>query len=152
MKKILMVCLGNICRSPLAAGVLRKKIKDKGIDAVVDSAGFEPYHIGEGPDERTMEIARKYELEIDSHSMRLFKIEDFDIYDHIYVMDQRNLRDVIYLARNEEDKKKVDYLMNALEPGKNQIVPDPYYGDLRDFEHAYKLMEKACEKIADSLK
>lgn len=152
MKKVLMVCLGNICRSPLAAGVLRKRLKDKDIEAIVDSAGFEPYHIGEGPDERTMKIARKYELEIDSHAMRLFRIEDFDNYDRIYVMDQRNLRDVIYMARNDNDKKKVDYLMNALEPGKNQIVPDPYYGDITDFEHAYELMNKACEKIAESLK
>jgi protein-tyrosine phosphatase len=152
MKKVLMVCLGNICRSPLAAGVLRKKLKDKGIEGIVDSAGFEPHHIGEGSDERTIEIARKYEIEIENHSMRLFRIEDFDTYDRIYVMDQRNLRDVIYLARNDNDKKKVDYLMNALDPGKNQIVPDPYYGDISDFEHAYELMEKACEVIAESLK
>jgi protein-tyrosine phosphatase len=152
MKKILMVCLGNICRSPLAAGVLRKKLEEKGVEAVVDSAGFEPYHIGEAPDDRTIEIANKYDIDITSHTMRLFRIEDFDIYDRIYVMDQRNLRDVIFLARNDDDKKKVDYLMNALDPGKNQIVPDPYYGDISDFENAYDLMEKACEKIAESLK
>jgi protein-tyrosine phosphatase len=152
MKKILMVCLGNICRSPLAAGVLRKKLEEKGVEAVVDSAGFEPYHIGEAPDDRTIEIANKYDIDITSHTMRLFRIEDFDIYDRIYVMDQRNLRDVIFLARNDDDKKKVDYLMNALDPGKNQIVPDPYYGDISDFENAYDLMQKACEKIADSLK
>jgi len=152
MKKILMVCLGNICRSPLAAGVLRKKLKERNVEAVVDSAGFEPYHIGEGPDERTFEIAKKYNVDISSHSMRLFKVEDFDKYDLIYVMDQRNLRDVHFLARNEDDQKKVDYLMNALEPGQNKIVPDPYYGDIADFEHAYELMEKACDKIADSLK
>lgn len=147
-----MVCLGNICRSPLAAGVLRKKILDKGLDATVDSAGFEPYHIGEEPDARTLEIAKKHSIDISSHSMRLFKVDDFDIYDRIFVMDQRNLRDVLFLARNEADKKKVDYLMNQAHPGKNQIVPDPYYGDIADFEQAYRMMDEACEKIAESLK
>ena len=152
MKKVLMVCLGNICRSPLAAGVLRKKFADRGIEAVVDSAGFEPYHIGEGPDARTVEIARKYDIDISAHLMRLFRVEDFDIYDRIYVMDQRNLRDVLFLTRNDSDKQKVDYLMNALHPDKNQIIPDPYYGDISDFEHAYELINQACEKIAESLK
>jgi protein-tyrosine phosphatase len=151
-KKILMVCLGNICRSPLAAGVLRKKLLEKGIDASVDSAGFEPYHIGEEPDARTIEIAKKHNIDISSHSMRLFRVDDFDIYDRIFVMDQRNLRDVLYIARNDADRKKVDYLMNQVNPGKNQIVPDPYYGDIADFEKAYRLMDEACEKIADSLK
>lgn len=152
MKKVLMVCLGNICRSPLAAGVLRKKLAERNIEAEVESAGFEPYHIGDGPDERTVQIAKKYDIDISKHSMRLFKAEDFDYYDKIYVMDQRNLRDVHFLARNDEDKSKVDYLMNAVEPGKNQIVPDPYYGDISDFEYAFELMEKACEGIAESLK
>jgi protein-tyrosine phosphatase len=152
MKKVLMVCLGNICRSPLAAGVLRKKLSIIGVEAVVDSAGFEPYHIGEGPDSRTAEIAKKYDIDISSHSMRLFRIEDFDIYDRIYVMDQRNLRDVLFLARNDSDKQKVDYLMNALHPNKNQIIPDPYYGETSDFEHAYELINQACGKIAESLK
>lgn len=147
-----MVCLGNICRSPLAAGVLRKKIMDKALDATVDSAGFEPYHIGEEPDARTIEIAKKHSIDISSHSMRLFRMDDFDIYDRIFVMDQRNLRDVLFVARNEADRKKVDYLMNQVNPGKNQIVPDPYYGDIADFEQAYQMMDEACEKIADSLK
>lgn len=152
MKKFLMVCLGNICRSPLAAGILRKKLAEHGVQAVVDSAGFEPYHIGESADARTFEIAGKYNIDLSGHSMRLFKKSDFDEYDRIYVMDQRNLRDVLFLARSEDDKKKVDYLLNELNPGRNQIVPDPYYGDTSDFEHAYKLMEQACEKIAASMK
>jgi protein-tyrosine phosphatase len=152
MKKILMVCLGNICRSPLAAGVLRKKIEEKGINATVESAGFEPHHIGDGPDERTTEIANKYNIDISNHVMRLFRTEDFDSFDHIYVMDQRNMRDVLYLARNDEDKRKVDYLMNQADPGKNQIVPDPYYGDISDFEHTFQMIEKSCNAIAEKLK
>lgn len=147
-----MVCLGNICRSPLAAGVLRKKLEEHGITARVDSAGFEPYHIGEGPDSRAFEIAKKYGIDLSGHSMRLFRKEDFDIYDRIYVMDQRNLRDVLFLARTDADKNKVDYLMNALNPKKNQIVPDPSYGDTVDFENSFRLMNDACEKIAESLK
>jgi protein-tyrosine phosphatase len=152
MKKILMVCLGNICRSPLAAGMLRKKLEEKGIEAIVDSAGFEPHHIGEGPDDRTVAIAKKNNIDITAHSMRLFKVEDFDLYDSIYVMDQRNMRDVLFLARNENDKQKVKYLLNILDPNKNQIVPDPYYGEESDFEHAFALIEQACTKIADSLR
>jgi len=147
-----MVCLGNICRSPLAAGILRKKLKEHGITAQVDSAGFEPHHIGEGPDHRTLEIARKYEVDISGHTMRLFKKEDFDIYDRIYVMDQHNHRDVLFMARTEADMEKTDYLMNVLHPKKNQIVPDPYYGDISDFELAFRLMSEACEKIAGSMK
>jgi protein-tyrosine phosphatase len=152
MKKVLMVCLGNICRSPLAAGVLRKKLEDAGVEAVVDSAGFEPYHIGEGPDERTASIASKYGIDLSGHVMRLFSREDFNNYDRIYVMDQRNLRDVLFLARTEEDKQKVDYLLNVLDPGKNQIIPDPYYGEEKDFEHALQLMYKACDIIVDQLR
>lgn len=147
-----MVCLGNICRSPLAAEILRKKLHDRNIEATVESAGFEPYHIGEGPDDRTVAIARKHNIDISKHSMRLFSKEDFKTFDRIYVMDQRNLRDVLFLASTEEDKKKVDYLMNAVNPGRNQIIPDPYYGDFADFEHAFKLLEQACDHIADSLK
>lgn len=147
-----MVCLGNICRSPLAAGILRKKLHERNIEAMVESAGFEPYHIGEGADDRAVAIANRHGIDIGGHSMRLFKKEDFKTSDRIYVMDQRNLRDVLFLAESEEDKKKVDYLMNAANPGKNQIVPDPYYGDIIDFDHAYNLMEQACDHIANSLK
>ena len=147
-----MVCLGNICRSPLAAGILRKKLHEMNIEATVESAGFEPYHIGEGPDDRTIAIARRHGIDISDHSMRLFSKEDFKSYDRIYVMDQRNLRDVLFLAATEDDKKKVDYLMNAVNPGRNQIIPDPYYGDIADFEQAFKLIEQACDHIADSLK
>lgn len=152
MKRILMVCLGNICRSPLAAGILRKKLAEHGVRAIVDSAGFEPYYIGEGADDRTVEIAAKFGVDLTQHAMRLFKTSDFDEYDRIYVMDQRNLRDVLFLARNETDKNKVDYLLNELNPGRNQIVPDPYYGETSDFEHVYNLMEQACERIAASMK
>ncbi|HSW68495.1 MAG TPA: low molecular weight protein-tyrosine-phosphatase [Bacteroidales bacterium] len=150
MKKILMICLGNICRSPLAASILRKKINESGIAAIVDSAGFEPYHIGDNADGRTIEVARKNGVAINNHSARLFSATDFDNYDHIYVMDQRNYRDVMFMARNQSDKQKVDYLMNTVSPGKNQIIPDPYYGDGKDFDTVFKLMDQACTNIVKS--
>ncbi|HPK05425.1 MAG TPA: low molecular weight protein-tyrosine-phosphatase [Bacteroidales bacterium] len=152
MKKILMVCLGNTCRSPLAGGVLKKILRKKNIEAIVESAGFEPYNIGEGPDERALIVAKKHGIDLEEHKMRLFRKEDFKNFDFIYVMDQRNLRDVLFLAESEEDKKKVDYLMNVLNPGKNQIIPDPYYGDLEDYEYAVTLMQQACERLAESLR
>ena len=109
--KVLMVCLGNICRSPLAAGILNEFFKRGNIHATADSAGFEPYHIGEHADERALSIANDYGIDISSHRARLFRREDFDIYDRIFVMDSSNYHDVIYLARNENDIKKVDYII-----------------------------------------
>lgn len=152
MNKILMVCLGNICRSPLAAGILRKKLKDNGINATVDSAGFEPYHIRDNADERAIAVARKNGVALNEHAARLFSANDFDYYDKIYVMDQRNYRDVMFIARNPADKQKVDYIMNAISPGTNQIIPDPYYGDVKDFDAVYKLLDAACTNIVKSMK
>jgi|WetSurMetagenome_2_1015567.scaffolds.fasta_scaffold389781_1 protein-tyrosine phosphatase len=150
--KILMVCLGNICRSPLATGILRDQFKKLGINGTVDSAGFEPYHIGDNPDERAQDIAKKHGIDISQHTARLFRKEDFDQYDKIYVMDDSNYHDVMYMARNAEDKKKVDYIMNVITPGNNDEVPDPYYGGLYKFEEVYTLLEKACKKIAEDIK
>jgi protein-tyrosine phosphatase len=150
--KILMVCLGNICRSPLAMGILRDKLKNAGVEATVDSAGFEPYHNGDPPDERAQDIARKHHIDISQNRARLFRKEDFDLYDKIYVMDSSIYKDVKYLARNEDDIKKLDYIMNAVNPGSNEIVPDPYYGGLYQFEQVFDMLERACSSIAESLK
>ncbi len=150
--KILFVCLGNICRSPLAEGILKKKMKDNNIDAIVDSAGLEPYHIGQKPDERTLKVAEEHGLEISDHVMRLFSKSDFDSYDQIFVMDQANLRDVLFMARNEDDKKKVRKVLSVLKDKQNKNVPDPYYGKYEDFEEAHDLLEEACELIVRDLK
>ena len=144
-----MVCLGNICRSPLAEGILKKKFREKNIDAKVDSAGLEPYHIGQKPDERTIKIAEANGLDITDHEMRLFSKSDFDKYDQIFVMDQANMRDVLFMARNADDKKKVKKIMSVVEGKKNVNIPDPYYGRYEDFEKAYLLLEEACEAIAN---
>jgi protein-tyrosine phosphatase len=150
--KILMVCLGNICRSPLATGILREQLKKQKIEASVDSAGFEPYHIGDEADERAQSIAKQHGIDLSWHRARLFRKEDFDQYDRIYVMDNNNYQDVIYMARNAEDKKKVDYIMNVVNPGSNEEVPDPYYGGLYKFKEVFNLLESACKIIAEQIK
>ncbi|MFM2202183.1 MAG: low molecular weight phosphotyrosine protein phosphatase [Bacteroidota bacterium] len=149
--KILMVCLGNICRSPVADGIMQHKVNTYGIDASVDSAGTAAYHIGHQPDERSMANARKNGIDISQLRARQFTTRDFDDFDLIYVMDTSNYRNVMSLARNENDKAKVDLLMNVLEPGKNKSVPDPYYGGDDGFEQVFKMVEEACDALARKL-
>lgn len=147
--RILMVCLGNICRSPLAEGILASKLpKDK---FRVDSAGTGNYHSGKQPDPRSINIANKRGLDISLQRARQFKAEDFSIYDHIYVMDHSNYRDVMFLAPNEEAGKKVSYLLDALFPGENVDVPDPYFGLENGFETVYEMIDESCTLIAEKL-
>jgi protein-tyrosine phosphatase len=152
MAKILMVCLGNICRSPVAEGVMRKLIEEKGIKASVDSAGTSNYHIGEAPDQRSAKNALKNNVDISSLRARQFEVRDFDHFDHIYVMDTSNYSNVSQLARNDNDLKKVQLLLNKIYPGKDMAVPDPYYGGENGFEEVFQLIHKACTVIANELK
>jgi len=150
MTKILMVCLGNICRSPLAEGILKSKLpKDK---FVIDSAGTASYHIGSPPDRRAMNIAEKNGLDISSLRGRQFSIDDFERFDYIYVMDESNYNNVMALARNEEDKNKVRFILNETYPNQNYDVPDPYYGGTEGFENVFKMLDEACDVIAASFK
>jgi protein-tyrosine phosphatase len=150
--KILMVCLGNICRSPLAEGVLRAKLDKKGLHKVkVDSAGTSSYHIGDAPDNRTIANARQHGIEISHLQARQFIKNDFDNFDRIYVMDTSNLHNVLDLARNEDDKKKVDLILNVIHPEQNMPVPDPYFGGEQGFENVFQLLDKACEGIINDL-
>ncbi len=144
MKKIVMVCLGNICRSPLAEGLLRSKV---GQTVETDSAGTAAYHEGEAPDPRSIKIGRKYGVNISDLRGRQFVSEDFDRFDKIYVMDESNYQNVLKLARNEEDESKVDYILNEVYPGKNLSVPDPYYGGDQGFEDMYIMLDAATDKI-----
>ena len=145
--KILFVCLGNICRSPLAEGILRKKLNDQHIDGTIHSAGFEPYHEGQHPDPRSISTARKHDIDISNKLARLFTVNDFDIYDRIFVMDALNYANVMGVARNEEDRKKVDFLLNQLNADSNDEVPDPYYGGADGFDKVYTMMDEACDQI-----
>lgn len=151
--KILMVCLGNICRSPLAEGILRHKLNEKGIKGVeIDSAGTSGYHAGECPDERALKNAKKHGLDISALKARQFCVADFDRFDKIFTMDISNYNDIISLARNENDIKKVELILNTLHPKSNMPVPDPYFGGEEGFENVYKLLDNACEIIAEDLK
>jgi protein-tyrosine phosphatase len=147
--KILMVCLGNICRSPLAEGILASKLpKNK---FIVDSAGTGSWHIGHSPDKRSIEVAKKHHLDISDQKGRQFKASDFDVYDYIYVMDNSNYNDVISLSSNPEQKNKVQLILNELFPDENVDVPDPYYGLSNGFENVYQMLNDACEIIAKKL-
>jgi protein-tyrosine phosphatase len=147
--KILMVCLGNICRSPLAEGILASKLpKDK---FIVDSAGTGSWHIGRQPDERSIAIAKKNKLDISQQKGRQFSKSDFDTFDYIYVMDNSNYQDVIQLSKNKSDKEKVQLILNELFPNENVDVPDPYYGVANGFEVVYKMLDETCDLIAKKL-
>jgi protein-tyrosine phosphatase len=147
--KILMVCLGNICRSPLAEGLLAAKLpKNK---FIVDSAGTGSWHIGRSPDQRSIAVAKNHKLDISHQKGRQFKYSDFDIYDYIYVMDNSNYCDVIALSKNPEQKNKVQLILNELFPNENVDVPDPYYGLSNGFENVYQMLNDACDNIAKNL-
>ena len=139
-----MVCLGNICRSPLAEGILKSKTKN----LEVDSAGTAGYHIGKQPDFRSIDIAKKYDIDLTSQRARQFNTRDFDDFDKIYVMDNDNYSKIISLARNQEDMDKVDLILNEIYPKEYKSVPDPYYGGDEGFQNIYNLLETSCEVIA----
>lgn len=149
MIKVLMVCLGNICRSPLAEGILVSKVKSDEI--LVDSAGTGAYHIGKLPDKRSIEVAGKYGIDITNQRARKFTVKDFDTFDYIYAMDESNYQNILMLARTNDDKSKVQLILNEAHPTKNLAVPDPYYGGNQGFENVYTMLEQACEIIANKL-
>lgn len=147
--KILMVCLGNICRSPLAESILASKLPSN--KYFVDSAGTGNWHIGSAPDKRSVAIAKKNELYIHNQKGRQVSTNDFDEFDYIYAMDKSNYKDLLDLAPNETSKTKVQLILNELFPGENVDVPDPYFGNDNGFEQVYNMLNDACEVIADKL-
>jgi protein-tyrosine phosphatase len=144
-----MVCLGNICRSPLAEGILASKLpKDK---FTVDSAGTGSWHIGQSPDDRSVAVAKKNGLDISNQKGRQFSSVDFDTFDYIFVMDNSNYDNVIALAETKEQKEKVTLIMNELYPSQNKDVPDPYFGMHNGFDIVYNMLDEVCEVIAQKL-
>ena len=147
--KILMVCLGNICRSPLAEGILCNKGKHLSIE--VDSAGTAAYHIGKKPDIRSIEIANKYNIDLNQQRARQFSRADFDKFDIIYAMDTNNYAHLISLASTETERNKIRMILNEINPKAYQSVPDPYYGGENGFQDIYNMLDKACEKIIQNI-
>lgn len=148
-----MVCLGNICRSPLAEGLLRHKAGIHGMDhLVVESCGTADYHVNENPDPRSVKKAREKGFEISHLLGRHFSVTDFEKYDRIFAMDTNNYKDIVRLARTREDMEKVQLMMDLIYPGKKMNVPDPYYGDYDGFEEVYQMLDKACDAFLKQVK
>ena len=145
--KILMVCLGNICRSPLAEGILRDKIKKAGLDWTVDSAGTGNYHIGEAPHLLSQKVAQVNGIDISDLRVRQFVKEDMLSFDKIYVMDADNYNDVRRMSKELWNEHKVDLIMNELYPDENRSVPDPWYGTEKDFHEVYEMLDEVCTEI-----
>ena len=144
-----MVCLGNICRSPLAHGVLQSKLPED--QFYIDSAGTAAYHIDKKPDKRSIKVAKINGIDISTQSARQFKISDFETFDYIYAMDQSNYSHIVSIARNNADIGKVKLFLEANSSIINKNVPDPYYGDLSDFENVFNLIDETCITIATTL-
>jgi protein-tyrosine phosphatase len=140
-----MVCLGNICRSPIAEGVLRAKVDQALVQ--VDSAGTGNYHIGKMPDERSVAVAAKYGIDISQQRCRMIVPDDLEIFDHIYVMDRSNYQKTLSLSQNPVHKAKIKLLMSEV-PNQPSEVPDPYYGGSDGFERVFWMIDRACESIA----
>lgn len=147
--KILMVCLGNICRSPLAEGIL--SLKGKHLNLEVGSAGTAAYHIGKQPDIRSIEIANKYTIDLNQQRARQFSRADFDKFDIIYAMDTNNYAHLISLASTETERNKIRMILNEIHPKAYQSVPDPYYGGENGFQDIYNMLDKACDKIIQNI-
>jgi protein-tyrosine phosphatase len=148
MTKILMVCLGNICRSPLAEGILRSKLNS---NFSIDSAGTGNWHVGHAPDPRSIKVAKNKGIDISNLKGRQFSKQDFLDFDYIYVMDNQNYKDVVALASNDNEKSKVILILNEIFPNENVDVPDPYFGLENGFEKVYKMLDDACEIIRERL-
>lgn len=146
--KVLMVCLGNICRSPLAEGILQSKVDPKMV--LVDSAGTAGYHINSQPDVRSIAVARKYGIDITHQRCRKFTVQDFNEFDRIYVMDHSNYDNVVAISHNELEKAKVRLLLSAGDSNRKE-VPDPYYGGEDGFEAVFQMIDSACDTIAAEL-
>ena len=143
--KILMVCLGNICRSPIAEGLLKSKLNNNNF--FIDSAGTGSWHVGNNPDLRSITVSKTHHIDISNQKARQFTYEDYINFDHIYVMDQSNKKNVLSLAKTPEDRNKVQLILNELIPNSNLEVPDPYYDEDQGFENVFQMLDKACESI-----
>ncbi len=144
-----MVCLGNICRSPLAEGILKSKINTDSV--FVDSAGTGDWHVGQLPDSRSIEVAKIHDIDLTNQRGRQFTQKDFSEFDYIFVMDNSNKENVLQLAQNTSEIEKVQLILDEIFPFENVDVPDPYYGGEQGFEGVYQMLDKACDEIVKRL-
>lgn len=148
--KILMVCLGNICRSPMAEGILRQRAKEAGYAWIIDSAGTNGFHVGEAPHYLSQKVARQNGIDISKQKARKFVQEDFEKFDKIYAMANDVAVDIKTIGKEKFDGKKVFLLLDELYPGKHEDVPDPWYGPEKGFHEVFGLIDKACNKIIEN--
>lgn len=146
--KILMVCLGNICRSPLAEGILKHKIEQKNLTWIVDSAGTGSWHVGEQPDPRSIATANDHGIDLRNQRARQLQATDLAEYDLIFAMDSSNYQNIKKLAQSPAEEQKVALIMNLVQPGRNVNIPDPYY-DSNGFEQVFQMLDAACDKIVE---
>lgn len=144
-----MVCLGNICRSPLAEGILKQRVREAGLMWEVDSAGTGHWHVGELPDSRSVAVARSRGIDITDQRARQFSPTDFERFDQILVMDTHNRQDVRAQASSPEQAAKVALIMDTLFPGQERIVPDPYYEN-DGFEQVFDMLDAACRAFIEA--
>jgi len=150
--KVLMVCLGNICRSPMAEGLLRHKLRQLNLEVDTDSAGTAGYHIGSKPDQRMIDTAAQFGVDISDLRARQFNVNDFDEFDFIFAMDQENQFNMQKLAKNETQRDKVKLFLEYVNYRNFTEVPDPYYGTKKDFEFVYNMLDEATETLLKTLK
>lgn len=151
MIKVLFVCLGNICRSAMAQGILEQKVKEQNLSIFVDSAGTSNYHIGDQPDKRMIKKGLEYNIDISTQRARQFTVNDFDAFDYIFAMDKSNFDNINRLARNNSDKQKVKLYLDYSYPNQQKSVPDPYYGGEDGFEEVYQLLNYATDIFIKSI-
>lgn len=150
--RILMVCLGNICRSPIAEGLLQHKVQQLGLDWQVDSAGTNSYHIGSTPHKYSQAICLQNDIDISAQRARQFTTGDFEQYDKIYALAQDVYDEIAYKANSENDLNKVTLFLNELTAGSNESVPDPYYGGADGYTEVYDMIDKTCDAIINKYK
>lgn len=143
-----MVCLGNICRSPLAEGILKHKCEQQNLDWEIDSAGTGKWHIGSQPDKRSIEVAKKYGIDISQQKARTVNSNDYEYYDLIYAMDKSNESDLLAWALDNKEAQKIKLIMSEIDTKNPESVPDPYWND-NGFELVFKMLDDACDKIIE---
>ncbi len=151
MKKIIFVCLGNICRSPVAEGVMLHLKEKYQLDVEIDSAGTASYHIGEAPDRRTIANAAKHGIDLTNLRARQFEVKDFDKFDWILAMDINNMNTLKRMTVEQKHLQKIKLMLDFAHSFSNAEVPDPYYGTEKDFELVFNLVDKACRSIVNQI-